>query len=113
MQDPQTDLLLERCESVSLAEVLSPAVEIDDQETDRVIDVEFRVIKRSYPVGVLTLEIREPEKPWSPDSRIDRYLAPIRRARQQERLRQLVTSQRQKYPPRWLRIWRSIFCRKI
>lgn len=113
MQDLMKVPLLERCDSVLSIDVGSPAVEIDDQKTDEVIDVEFRVISRSYPVGALTLETHEPEKPWSPDSRIDRYLAPIRRARQQERLRQLITSQRQKYPPRWLRIWRSIFCRTI
>jgi len=40
---------------------------------DEPIDVEFRVIGESCPIGVLVAETYEPEGPWSPEARIDRY----------------------------------------
>ncbi len=108
-----TARLVERSETSSSTRIPFQTVEIAADATDEAIDVEFRVIRRSYAVGVLVIETCEPEGPWSPDSRVDRYLAPIRRARQQEQLKQLIASQRQKYPPRLLRIWRSVFCRTV
>lgn len=81
-------------------------------DPDEPTDVEYRVIGESFPNGVLVAETYEPEGPWSPDPRIDRRLAPIRRANlEAERRNQiwrLVQEQRRLYPPWWFRIRTAI-----
>lgn len=82
-------------------------------DPDEPMDVEFRVIGESLPIGVLVAETYEPEGPWSPDSRIDRYLAPIRQAKleaeRREQLKRLIEAQRRECPYWWTRFWRTIF----
>ncbi len=82
-------------------------------DPDEPMDVEFRVIGESLPIGVLVAETYEPEGPWSPDSRIDRYLAPIRQAKleaeRRDQLKRLIEAQRRESPHWWTRLWRSIF----
>jgi hypothetical protein len=77
------------------------------KEVDEPIDVEYRVIGESFPLGVLVAETYEPEGPWSPDPCIDRRLAPIRRANlkaeRRNQIRRLIEEQRRLYPPWWFR----------
>ena len=77
-------------------------------DPDKPMDVEFRVIGESFPIGVLVAETYEPEGPWSPDLRVDRYLAPIRQAKldeqRREQLQRLIEAQRRLYPPWWSRL---------
>jgi hypothetical protein len=91
------------------------AGEFPADETDEPMDVEFRVIGESFPIGVLVVETYEPEGPWSPDPRIDRYLAPIRQAKleaeRRKQLRRLIEAQQRACPHWWTRLWRTIFRR--
>jgi len=77
-------------------------------DPDESMDVDFRMIGESFPLGVLVAEPYEPEGPWSPDPRVDRYLAPIRQAKlnekRREQLRRLIEAQRRLYPPWWSRL---------
>jgi hypothetical protein len=102
-----------KTESTSLARMPATAAKLPVDETDEPIDVDFRVIGEPLTVGVLVAETYEPEGPWSPDPRVDRYLAPIRRAKleaeKREQLKRLIEAQRRECPPWWLRLWRSVF----
>ena len=88
-------------------------VSLAADEMDEPIEVDFQVIDESFPVGVLVADTDEPEGPWSPDPRVDRHLAPIRRAKleaeRRNQLKRLVEAQRRLYPPWWTRLWRSVF----
>ena len=61
-------------ENTSLIESPNRAVGVPTEEMDEPIDVEFRVTGESFPIGVLVAETYEPEGPWSPDPRIDRWI---------------------------------------
>ena len=103
----------EKSRNTSLAQMPTPAGGFPGDETDEPMDVEFRVISESFPIGVLVAETYEPEGPWSPDSRIDRYLAPIRQAKleaeRRDQLKRLIEAQRRECPYWWTRFWRTIF----
>ena len=62
--------------------------------------------------GLVLEDDHEDTGPWSPDPRIDRYLAPLRRERIEKRnldfLRQSAREHRAKYPPWWMRLWNAI-----
>ena len=102
----------EKTESTSLAQMPTPAVRLPADETDEPIDVEFRVIGKSFPIGVLVAETYEPEGPWSSDPRIDRHLAPIRQAKleaeRREQLKRLIEAQRRQCPPWWTRMSKAL-----
>jgi hypothetical protein len=112
MQDLPAVRPSEKSNNTPLAQMPIPADGFPANETDEPMDVEFRVIGESFPVGVLVAETYEPEGPWSPDSRIDRYLAPIRQAKleaeRQEQLKRLIEAQRRESPHWWTRLWRTI-----
>lgn len=102
----------EKSNNTFLAQMPISAVELPADETDESIDVEFQVIGESFPIGILVAETYEPEGPWSPDSRIDRDLAPIRQAKlaaeRRDQLKRLIEAQRRECPHWWTRLCKAL-----
>ena len=97
-------------------EIPVEVIETRADEMNDVINAGFHVTGKPNLFGVLVVETYEPAGPSSPDPRVDRYLAPIRRAKleaeRRGQLKRLAAAQRRLDPPWWSRIYKALFAKR-